>query len=176
MAKQTEIIMAGTGGQGLIFLASLVADAALRAGLNVVQTQSYGIAQRGGFISSEVVAGAGEILFQQVTSPDLIIVLNEVVGARYDGATAPVLYDSSLLRKEGFANWHGVPFTRIAAELGSARSANLVAIGALAAFLPHIETRFFEDAVAGKNPASAEQGIKAVRAGRAMAEKLTGRG
>lgn len=176
MANHTEIIMTGTGGQGLIFLASFIAEAAMLAGKNVAQTQSYGIAQRGGFISAEVVADDGEILFQQVTKPDIIIVLNEVAGKRYDAATAPVLYDSSLMVKEGFANWHGIPFTRIASDLGSARSANMVAVGSMLAFLPFVDGKFFEEAAAGKNRATAELGIKAIWEGMAVAEKLSGRG
>lgn len=176
MAKRTEILMAGAGGQGLVFLASVIAQAAMRAGMNVVQTQSYGIAQRGGFIAAEVVADEDEILFQQVMNPDIIIVLNEVVGSRYDAATAPVLYDSSLLpAREGRDTWHGIPFTRIAEDLGSARSANMVAVGALAVFLPFIDARFFEE-TATKSTAPASPGITAMRKGMAAAEQLLGKG
>ena len=76
-----EVLMAGTGGQGLVFCSSFLAEAAIKTGKNVVQTQSYGISQRGGFISAEVIIDDGEIMFQQVTKPDVIIAFCDVVGA-----------------------------------------------------------------------------------------------
>ncbi len=77
-----EVLMAGTGGQGLVFCSSFLAEASIKTGKNVVQTQSYGISQRGGFISAEVIIDDGEIMFQQVTKPDVIIAFSDVVGTR----------------------------------------------------------------------------------------------
>ena len=57
-----EVLMAGTGGQGLVFCSSFLAEAAIKSGKNVVQTQSYGISQRGGFISAEAIIDDGEIM------------------------------------------------------------------------------------------------------------------
>ena len=174
MKKHFEILTAGTGGQGLVFLASFISQAIMLCGKNVAQTQSYGTAQRGGFISAEVVADDGEILFQQVTEPDIIIALHEVVGTRYDTVKAPVLYDSDLIKKEGFANWHGLPFARIAREIGSPRSANLVAVGGMLAFLPDLDVTYFEEAARQRNPATAEEGICAIRRGLEIAQQSRG--
>lgn len=127
---QYEILMAGSGGQGLVFCASFLAEAAIAHGRNVVQTQSYGISQRGGFISAEVLMDEEEVLFQQVTRPDVIIALNEVVGTRYDGMPTPVVYDTSLMKPRSMANWLGVPMTEIAREVGTPKSANLAGLAA----------------------------------------------
>lgn len=134
-----QIIMAGTGGQGLVSLATMLAESAMSEGLNTIQTQSYGVAQRGGFISAEVLISDAEILYQQVRVPDVITVLHGVVGARYDEAACPVVYDSTLVSigtRKDKPNWLGVPCTEIATELGDARAANIVALGAMLAVLP----------------------------------------
>ena len=57
--RHTEVILAGSGGQGLILSGILLAEAAMNEGRNVVQTQSYGIASRGGLSLAEVI-GLGE--------------------------------------------------------------------------------------------------------------------
>ena len=99
-----EVLMAGTGGQGLVFSSSFLAEAAIKTGKNVVQTQAYGISQRGGFISAEVIIDDGEIMFQQVTKPDVIIAFSDVVGTRYDDAACPVVYDTTIMKARNFPN------------------------------------------------------------------------
>lgn len=71
--KQQQLVIAGSGGQGVVVTGQLLAKAALLEGLNAVQTQSYGIAQRGGFCSAEVIVDADEILFQQVECPSVVV-------------------------------------------------------------------------------------------------------
>ena len=73
--KQYQIIIAGSGGQGIIVMGQMLARAALLEGRNAAQTQSYGIAQRGGFCAAEVITDEDEILFQQVERPDAVVVL-----------------------------------------------------------------------------------------------------
>ena len=130
-----QIVMAGTGGQGLVSMAMFLAEAAIDANLNTIQTQSYGVAQRGGFTSAEVLVSGKEILFQQVRVPDVVLVLHGVVGARYDEVKCPVIYDSTLVTKD-LPNWKGIPCTEIATAMNSPRSANLVILGAMLAIEP----------------------------------------
>lgn len=171
MAKH-EIIMAGTGGQGLVFVASFIAEAAIMAGRNVVQTQTYGIAQRGGFISAEAILDTEEILFQQVQKPDVVIALSDVVGARYNGVTCPVVYDSSLMPARAFENWLAVPCTRIAHDLGAPKAANLVGLGAAMAVTRALPFEVLREAARAKareavaklNIAAMESGMKAAAA------------
>jgi 2-oxoglutarate ferredoxin oxidoreductase subunit gamma len=171
MAKY-ELVMAGTGGQGLVFVASFLAEAGILAGNNVVQTQTYGISQRGGFIAAEVLLDAGEILFQQVTEPSAVLALSDVVGTRYDHLSVPVVYDSSLMKQRDLPNWHGVPCTRLAAELGVPKAANLVGLGALMALCPalpcevlgRLAERKMKKDVADRNIAAIRRGMQAVHA------------
>lgn len=171
MAQHTEILMAGTGGQGLIFVASFLAECAIAQNLNVVQTQTYGIAQRGGFISAEAIISAEEILFQQVTRPNVIVALHDVVGKRYDTVDMPVVYDSSLMVERSFDNWLPIPCTKTAQDMGAPKSANLVALGAAYKLYPFVD---FESVVKAAEkmfaPKIAEMNIEAIKKGIALAE------
>src|SRR3974390_858077 len=96
-----EIILAGTGGQGLIVSGILLAEAAMLEGKNVAQTQSYGIASRGGLSLAEVVIDEEEIIFQQVRTPDCVLALTEEAAKKYEAWPAkgvPMLYDSTLAK------------------------------------------------------------------------------
>lgn len=168
-----EIIMAGTGGQGLVLMATFLAQAAIAEGRQVVQTQSYGVAQRGGFISAEVMVSPGEILFQQVRTPSVVLALHGVVGARYDAVEAPVIYDSTLFHKD-LPHWYPVPCTAMANDLGVPKAANIVALGALLAMCPVVGVDAlegvlrgkFKGAVADSNMLALNKGLEA--AGKAM--------
>lgn len=81
--KQYQIIIAGSGGQGIIVMGQMLARAALLEGRNAAQTQSYGIAQRGGFCAAEVITDEDEILFQQVERPDTVVVLGREAAERF---------------------------------------------------------------------------------------------
>lgn len=169
MSKMQEIIMAGTGGQGLVLMSTLLAQAAMSENFNVTQTQSYGVAQRGGFISTELLAGKEEILFQEVRKPTFIMALHGVVGNRYDASEAPVVYDSTLLSKN-LPNWLGVPCTAMANELGVPKAANLVALGAMLALNPFIELASLENVIKARFRGEAgEKNIAAIRSGNAAA-------
>lgn len=171
MEKKYEIILAGTGGQGLVTSGIMLAEAGIFDGKNVVQTQSYGIAQRGGFSSAEVILSEGEILYQKIEHPDIIIVLSDSVVDRYTDATATVLYDSSLMKDYGDKGWQGLPFYQTALSLGSVKMANLVAIGAMienvspVTFASMAKTirKKFAPKVADLNIEAMRRGMEAVR-------------
>lgn len=173
MKSQFEVLMGGSGGQGLVFLASFLAEAAICDGKNVVQTQSYGIAQRGGYISTEVLIDNGEILYQQVQEPSVILALHPCVGDRYDKSAAPVLYDSSLMEGRLSDQWYGIPFVRIAEELSAPRASNLVALGSLIQLVPVVRPEsLFVVASRRFPPEQAERNISAIKCGMQVIEKI----
>ncbi len=136
-SSHREIILAGTGGQGLILSGIILAEAAMLEGRNVVQTQSYGIASRGGLSLAEVIVDEDEIIFQQVRAPDCVLALTEEAARKYETWPAkgvPMLYDSTLVAKRSGANFIGHEFTRRASDLGNVGSVNILAVAALAAY------------------------------------------
>lgn len=135
-ASHREVILAGSGGQGLVLSAVLLAEAAMLEGRNVVQTQSYGIASRGGLSLAEVIIDEAEIIFQQVRKPDCVLALTEEAAKKYESWAAqgvPMFYDSTLARERSGNTFRGHPFTQIASELGNVGSVNILALGTIAA-------------------------------------------
>lgn len=133
-ASHSEVILAGSGGQGLVLSAVLLAEAAILEGKNVVQTQSYGIASRGGLSLAEVIIDEAEIIFQQVRRPDCVLALTEEALRKYESWAAkgvPVYYDSTLAGERTGPNFRGHPFTQIASDLGNVGSVNILALGTI---------------------------------------------
>lgn len=166
-----EVILAGAGGQGLIVSAMLLGEAAVREGRNVVQTQAYGIAARGGESISELVIDTEEILFQQVEEPDVVLALNETAFGRYEGRAGKgslVIFDTTCLAERGGTNFCGFPFTKLAAQLGRPGAAALIALGVMVArtgmirmdSLIAVVNETFGDAAAGN--------VKALRLGESL--------
>jgi 2-oxoglutarate ferredoxin oxidoreductase subunit gamma len=140
--QRYEVILAGSGGQGLVLSGMMLAEAAILEGKNTVQTQSYGIASRGGLSLAEVIIDDREIIFQQVQEPDIVLALTEESLEKYLALAergVPVLYDTTLAQPRSGANLFGHPFTRIASELGNSASVNILALGALAAACPMVK-------------------------------------
>ncbi len=63
MSRETNIVLAGLGGQGVVTASNIVAEAAFRAGFDVKQSEIHGMSQRGGSVSSDVRFG------EQIWSP-----------------------------------------------------------------------------------------------------------
>ena len=61
MTQTSEIILSGSGGQGLILAGQILAEAVIRDGKNAVQTQSYGPEARGGASKAEVIISNDDI-------------------------------------------------------------------------------------------------------------------
>lgn len=159
-------MMGGAGGQGLVLAGTLLAQAAIKEGKNVVQTQTYGIAQRGGFSAAEVIIDSSEILYQQVEKPDVIIVLSESAVAKFRSASELILYDSTLLQVAAASNWHGIPFTHIAGG-----AANLAALGAMLATRPIVCYDSLAAVIRERfAPPAADRNVEAVRKGMTAAE------
>ncbi|MDR1921258.1 MAG: 2-oxoacid:acceptor oxidoreductase family protein [Candidatus Adiutrix sp.] len=172
MSRHFELLLGGSGGQGLVFVSSFIAKAAMADGLNAAQTQSYGIAQRGGFISAEVVVSDQEILYPKVTRPDLVIALHEAAEPHFVKLDSKVVFDSGLMDSQPRPGWAGLPFTDLARSLNCPKAANLIAFGAALHFAPFIPLEAAEAAARESFPSgAAEINIQALRLGRSEAVK-----
>jgi 2-oxoglutarate ferredoxin oxidoreductase subunit gamma len=78
MAERTRFVFSGSGGQGVVTAAIILAEAAvLHENLNAVQTQVYGAAARGGATRSEVIISDSEIFFPKVNQPNVLVCLTQ---------------------------------------------------------------------------------------------------
>jgi len=132
----TEVRFAGFGGQGVVLAGVLLGTAAVMFdGLQAVQTQTYGSAARGGGARSEVIISGGEIIYPQVTRPDIMVAMSAEAIDKYVKDMKPgglLVIDEDLVPdpKRDDCEVHRVPASRIAVnELGRDQVANLVMVG-----------------------------------------------
>jgi 2-oxoglutarate ferredoxin oxidoreductase subunit gamma len=127
-----EIRLSGSGGQGIILAATLLADAAVPTGREVIATQSYGPEARDGASKAEVIVADGEIDFPEVTASGITVCLSQQAFDAYAAQTVPG--DERLVQAAPLPECRlvGLPFTHLAeTELGKAIAANIVMLGAL---------------------------------------------
>jgi 2-oxoglutarate ferredoxin oxidoreductase subunit gamma len=156
---QKEIIIAGFGGQGVLFGGQVVAYAAMDAGREVTWIPSYGPEMRGGTANCTVVIADDEIGSPLVQNPPLAIALNLPSFDKYEGLLQTggtlVVNQSMVDRGAKRSDIHAVlvPCNEIAEEIGDKRLMNMVAIGALLTALPEITLKDVERALEAHLPA-----------------------
>ena len=132
-----EIFIAGFGGQGIMLTGKLLAQTAMRAGKEVTYMSSYGAEVRGGTANCMVVISEEKIACPLVAKPDSLIVMNKASLNKF----APRLKKGGLLvmnvslidsepELDDSIEVVAVPADELAVELGSQKSANMVALGA----------------------------------------------
>lgn len=135
--KTTEILLAGFGGQGIMFMGKLLAQAGLNSKKNVTWMPSYGAEVRGGTAYSMTKVSDYSIASPVVINPDILVVMNEPSLTKYEDklrSKGILVVNRSLISikpKRKDIKIVSVPMTDLASKLGSTRSANMVAIGAL---------------------------------------------
>src|SRR5580765_4158206 len=133
-----EIIIAGFGGQGVLFAGQLLAYAGLAERRHVTWIPSYGPEMRGGTANCTVVISDEEIGSPLIRRPSAAVVLNPPSMERYAPLVKPggvLVLDSALIAEtcgRDDIRQLRLPASDIAAGLGFPRVANMVLIGALA--------------------------------------------
>ncbi|MCL6451150.1 MAG: 2-oxoacid:acceptor oxidoreductase family protein [Acetobacteraceae bacterium] len=181
--ERFEALLSGSGGQGMILAGIVLAEAAVRQGLNAVQSQSYGPEARGGASKSEVIVSSGEIDFPRVTRPRVVLCMSPQAFERY-GRTAPpgalVVVDSSQVGDTGGGGGGcdsrlvRVPITALARErAGRAVAANMVAVGLISGLSGVLERGAVLEAMRRHVPrATQEANERALQAGLEVAESV----
>jgi 2-oxoglutarate ferredoxin oxidoreductase subunit gamma len=90
MTDRYRLVFSGSGGQGVITAAIILAEAAvLHDKLNAVQSQSYGAAARGGATRSDVIISNESIDFPKVIQPNALICLTQEAYNKFHGIIRP---------------------------------------------------------------------------------------
>ena len=188
-----DIILSGVGGQGILSIATVIGEAALKEGLYMKQAEVHGMSQRGGDVQSNLRVSDSPIASDLIPlgKCDLIISLEPMEALRY----------LPYLDKEGWVVTNEVPFVNIphypeleklqqeidrlphkivldvnqvAKQIGSLRVANIVLLGATVPFLG-IRYEVMQESVraifARKGEAIVDLNLKALAAGKEIAEK-----
>ena len=156
---QKEIIIAGFGGQGVLFGGQVLAYAAMDTGKQVTWIPSYGPEMRGGTANCTVVIADDEIGSPLVKNPPLAIALNLPSFDKYEsliqtGGTL-VVNQSMVDRgpKRDDIKVIPIPCNEIAEEIGDRKLLNMVAVGALLTALPELAIKDLEKALEAHLPA-----------------------
>ncbi len=156
---QTEIIIAGFGGQGVLFAGQLLAYAAMDEGREVTWIPSYGPEMRGGTANCTVVIADEEIGSPLVRHPKAVIAMNLPSLDKYEAQVAPgglMVVNASIINRAPVRTDIKavmVPGNEIAENLGDRRMTNMVLLGALLANLPVLSLEALERALKGHLPA-----------------------
>lgn len=189
-----DIILSGVGGQGILSIAAVIGQAALKDGLYLKQAEVHGMSQRGGDVQSNLRLSDHPIASDLIPTGkcDLIISLEPMEALRY----------LPYLDEEGWLVTNAVPFVNIpnypsedavkaeierlphhilldvnqtAKEVGSPRVANIVLLGATIPFLgigyDKVQASIRE-IFERKGESIVEMNLNALEAGKAIAEKM----
>jgi 2-oxoisovalerate ferredoxin oxidoreductase beta subunit len=137
IASDLQVRVAGFGGQGVLLLGEVLAEAGLDAGMEVSWLPSYGPEMRSGTSNCHVRLARHPIDSPLVVRPDVLVAMNEPSLHKFYATVRPggwVLYNGEGL-PDGCdrTDVHvlALPFTHIADELGDARAQNMIMMGAL---------------------------------------------
>lgn len=179
---QKEIMIAGFGGQGVLFGGQVVAYAAMDAGKEVTWIPSYGPEMRGGTANCTVVIADEEIGSPLVKNAALAIALNL---PSFDKCEAELAVGGTLIVNQSMVdrgpkrddiNVILVPCNEIAEEIGDKKLMNMVAVGALLSVLTDITIKDVEKALEGHLPARHKhllpKNYEALRRGYEAAQKV----
>lgn len=163
---KTDIILSGVGGQGILSVAMIIGEAATRKGLTLKQAEIHGMSQRGGDVQSNLRLSEGPIASDLIPlgQADMILSLEPLEALRYlpylakDGwiitssapfKNIPNYPDETDLFAELNAQPHVVALDveTLAKENNVAKSANVVLLGAAAAFLKILDVETLRKSV-----------------------------
>jgi 2-oxoglutarate ferredoxin oxidoreductase subunit gamma len=157
-----RIIIAGSGGQGIMLLGKILAQAALREDKFVTWLPAYGAEVRGGTAHCMVVISDREIGSPHIEKADTLIIMNGPSLTRFGARVERkglLLVNSSLakLRPHLAAEAMYFPFSDIALKLGNIKVANMVALGCYLAAKKTIELSSVDWAIRQFTPADKRQ-------------------
>lgn len=171
----TQILIAGFGGQGILFSGKLLAYKALAEGKELSWLPSYGPEMRGGTASCSVTISDEPVGSPIIDHPDVLIVMNLPSLDRFEGSVKKggmIFCDSTLIGRKvlrGDVRSFYIPSTRIAQDLGTANLANIVLLGYVMKNCPEVSRSFLEQGlrkvVSAKHPEMYELNMKAIEAG-----------
>ena len=195
-----DVYLAGVGGQGIITASRIIGEAAIDAGLNVLLSETHGMAQRGGSVvctarigdvhsplipdgRADVVlsfelletmralcAASGKTLV--ISSTDRMIPMSVTTG-KLHYPTLDEVAEAARKIAQGFVP---IDATKLARDAGSPLSSNVAMIGALAGTgMTGIERRHYEKAVEANIPRKVPENLKAFGAGFEVASTALGK-
>ena len=174
--KTTQILIAGFGGQGILFAGKFLAYKGLLEDLQVSWLPSYGPEMRGGTANCNVILSEEAVGSPIVTNPDVLIVMNLPSLEKYEKTVVPggqIYVDSTLISKKverDDVQVFYIPATKMANDAGVPTLANMVMMGCVLKNNPELTFEGTAETMAKLVPPKKAQlvelNMKALEAGR----------
>lgn len=136
--ERCRLVFTGSGGQGVITAAIILAEAAvLHENLEATQTQAYGPEARGGATRSDVIIADTEIRFPEVTQPNILVCLTQTAYGKFYNIIRPgglLLSDSKYVRPEAKVDARQIQlpmYQAVMDEIGKPIVFNICMLGAV---------------------------------------------
>ena len=133
----TQILIAGFGGQGVLFAGKFLAYKGMLEEKQISWLPSYGPEMRGGTANCSVIISDTPVGSPIVTQPDVLVAMNLPSFDKYENDTVSggvILVDSSLVERKAIrddVNIFYIPATRMAQDAGFPTLANMILVGKL---------------------------------------------
>ena len=162
--SQTDIAIAGVGGQGSILAGVILGSAAVTFDSKyATQTQAYSSELRGGFAATWVIISNEPVEFPRVTNPDILVAQAQDSINRFGDVVKPdgiLLYDSDMVHAtpQNIKHQFKIPATSIARnEVKAPVTANMVMLGALCKVSEVVSRQALEQAITKSVPTGKER-------------------
>jgi indolepyruvate ferredoxin oxidoreductase beta subunit len=163
-SEKQKILISGVGGQGILFITRLLAEAAIYKGLPVLTAETHGMAQRGGIVMSHLKVGGFSSPLIRPGKADVLLLLHEenLKGHLYYLAHGGIVIANSVLRLDDTeaAKVISIDAASLAKKIQQPKSANLILTGFALSSLSRI----------GNQPYCSPDDIRAV-----LCQKMAGR-
>jgi len=167
-----RVLMAGSGGQGIILTGKLLATVAMKEIPNVTVFPSYGAEVRGGTSDCQVVLSTKEIASPISDQFDSMIIMDQASAERFQPqmtGNCLAIANCSLCRARDIPSAVGIDATNLANRLGNIRVANFIMLGAYLARKQVVSTAAVEESIGqflgSKSAAIIDLNIMAFRTG-----------
>lgn len=136
--KETNFIIAGFGGQGVLLAGEVLANAFMLLGKHVTWYPSYGAEMRGGTVNCEIVVSDEEVSEVNKADTDFVVALNQASFDKFLNKIKQggmIIANSTLIKEiksRADINYLFAPITKLAEEVGNIKMANILALGLVA--------------------------------------------
>lgn len=173
--SRKEILLAGAGGQGILFFGTILSLAAVHQGKRVVSTPSYGAAVRGGEVKCGVVISDEEIYDPGIADADIVVALNDAslkaFGAQVKEGGVLICGESE--KTGAIVSSFNKPFQLISVplhDLGPEKYHNMIAMGVLVKMNGDLNMDLVKEALTKEmkkrgREGLVEENLKAIQAG-----------
>ena len=171
-----EYLIAGFGGQGLLFAGKFLVNKGMMEGKEVSWLPSYGPEMRGGTASCSVIISDEPVGSPIVSKPNVLMVMNLPSLDKYESTVKPggkIFVDSSLIERKverTDVDVYYVPATQLASDNGLTGLANMILVGKLMKELGEFDEESVAESlkkvVSVKHPEMYDFNLKALKMGR----------